>query len=117
MVSKDEVDEHWGQSHRRLVQQQQGWVAEQRPRHGEHLLLAPGQGAGLLIDPLPQAGEQLEHPFSVLGDLGGVLADEGAEIEVLRDGHPVEDLAAFGGLADAQLDHLVPGDAVDASCP
>ena len=112
---EDDVDEHRREPHRGLVEQQQGRVAQQRPGDGEHLLLAAGHGAGLLVDPLPQPGEQLEHPLPVLGDLRGVLARVRAEVEVLRHRHPVEDLATFGGLADAELDHLVAGDAVDGA--
>jgi hypothetical protein len=38
---------------------------------------------------------------------------EGAHLQVLADGHPREDAAAFGSLADALADDVMGGHAVD----
>ena len=96
MVVEDQVDQHRGETHRRLVEQQQLRSGHQRPSDGEHLLLAAGHRPGLLGDALPQPREQLEHPLLVLGDVRLVLAQERAEVEVLGDGHAREDPPALG---------------------
>ena len=50
-------------------------AGHESPAHGQHLLLAAGQGAGQLPAALLQAGEQLVDPLDVLVDLRLVLAD------------------------------------------
>src|SRR6266536_59338 len=110
---EDQVDEHGGEAHRGLVQQQQPGLAEQGPADRKHLLLAAGQRAGLLRQPLAEYREQLEHACAILGDAGRVVAQERAEVEVLRHGHAREDPAPLGRLADTPLDDLVAVQSVD----
>jgi hypothetical protein len=54
---------------RRLVQQQQLRLGDQRPRQRETLLLAAGQLGGLPVGQLRQA-DHLEHPPDALAQLG-----------------------------------------------
>jgi hypothetical protein len=37
---EDQVDEHRCQSHGRFVEQQEGWISQERSRHSQHLLFA-----------------------------------------------------------------------------
>ena len=62
---------------------------------------------GLLADALRQPREELEDAVAVRGDLGLVLAQERAEVEVLVDRHPREDPPALGRVADPGGDDLV----------
>ena len=45
----------------RLVEQQHLRLEAERPRHGQHLLLAAGQRAGALAEPFAQQREKREH--------------------------------------------------------
>ena len=76
------------QAQRRLIQHQQLGTAHQGPPHSQHLLLAAGQGAGILLHALLQAGKMREH--HVHRQVGE---------------HP----PPLGGLGDARLQHLVDG--------
>ncbi len=60
----------------------------------------------------PRMGEEVVGALHVLLDACRVLAEEGAELEVLGDGQAGEDPAAFGGVGEAHGDDLVGGDAV-----
>ena len=86
------VDDQRRQPHRQLVEQQQGRVGGQRPRHREHLLLAARQRAGQLAAPLEQPREvgerRLEHR---LGRHAGVRHQG----EVLLDGQVGEHRATL----------------------
>ena len=55
---------------RRLVQQQDLRIGHQRAADRQHLLLAAGQGARDLAEPLPQPREQLEHARATALELG-----------------------------------------------
>ena len=70
--------------------------SHQRPAHRQHLLLAARHRSRLLGEALLQAREQVEDPVHVGGDLGLVVAQERAEVEVLGDGHAREDAPTLG---------------------
>ena len=81
--------------------------AHQRAADGEHLLLAAGHRARLLLLALLEAREQVEDAVEVLADPLAVAAQVGAQLEVLAHGHALEALAALGRLADAQPHDLL----------
>ena len=69
---------------RQLVDHQQLGLGDERLAEGEHLLLAAGQVAGLLVPAVPQDREVLEHRLGGLGDVLGLLVEQPAgELEVL----------------------------------
>ena len=76
------------------------------PRHEgaadrQHLLLAAGQRAAHLRDPLLQAREQLEHALEVLRRCSPLAPGVSAHLEVLADGQAGEDPAALRHWRDA----------------
>ena len=105
------IHQNRGQAHGGLIQHQELGPAHQRPRHGQHLLLAAGEGAGNLLFPLPEAGKALEHFLDRAGDflLGPAV---GAHFQVFPDGHLLEDPAALRAEAEPLIDH--PGSARSA---
>jgi hypothetical protein len=74
---KDEVHQDRGQAHGGLVHEEDAGVLHQGPADGQHLLLASGKRAPLLVPPLVEAGEEgedlllpfLNHP-AVLFQIG-----------------------------------------------
>jgi hypothetical protein len=60
--------------------------ADQRPRDREHLLLAAGQRARVLIQALADPREQLQRAVADAGDAGQIAAQVAAELEALLDG-------------------------------
>ena len=71
---------------------------------GQHLLLAAGEVAGLLVGPVIEDREELDHPLLGLVDGPVVLADHpGAEPQVLVDGQGREDAPATGHQGQAHL--------------
>ncbi len=94
------------QAHRRLVEHEQLGAAHHRPAHGEHLLLATGEGAGRLGAALLEDREQRERRVEVVVD-ALVLAGEGPEPQVLLDGEPREDPPALGGVGEPELHDVV----------
>ena len=60
------LDDHRRQPHRELVEEQQRGVDGEGAGHGQHLLLAAGEGAGHLGAPLAQPGEALERQLADL---------------------------------------------------
>ena len=65
MMSKTWRDQHGGEAHRRLVEQQEPRAGHQRPADGQHLLLAARQRAARLACGAPAAGEQGEDALEV----------------------------------------------------
>ena len=63
---EDLVDQRRRQAHRRLVHQQEPRPRHQRAADREHLLLAAGERAALLVRPLPEPGEQPVDALEVL---------------------------------------------------
>ena len=70
---EDRVDEHRGEAHRRLVEQQDPRLGHQRPAHRQHLLLAAAERAGDLVLALLRPREHLEGALDAVLDLGCVL--------------------------------------------
>ena len=94
------------QAERRLVEEQHLRLRHQRARDGQHLLLAAGERSGVLLDALLQHREEREDPL-VLRLLDLVLAQVGAELEVVAHGEVREDAAPLGHVRDAhRRDHV-----------
>ena len=66
---------------RRLVEEQQPRPAHQRAGEREHLLLAAGERAGVLVEPLADPGEVAAHPLDVAVERAAPRV--GAEPQVL----------------------------------
>ena len=75
----------------------------------EHLLLAAREGAALLGRALPEPGKEREGVLDAALDLGLVLDDVGAHLEVFEHGEAGEDASALGHEAQAFLVHVVGG--------
>lgn len=110
---EDLLDDDGREAQRGLVQQEQLGPGHEGAADGQHLLFATGQGAAGLLAALGQDGEEVEHIVHVFLDALHVVAQEGAQVEVLAHAQVGEDEAAFGHLRDAQADDLVRGQLVD----
>ena len=84
-------------------------TAHQGAADGEHLLLAAGHGAGLLLDTFFEAREEVEDAVHVLRAPEAIVPVVGAHLQVFEDRHAVEDLAPLRALGDALGDHVVGG--------
>ena len=99
------VDDQRRQAHRQLVEQQDLGPGDQGPRDGQHLLLAPGEGAGHLLAPLLQTGEGGE---GLLLDVSHAdPAPVGPDAQVLAHGQVREDPTALGNGAHTPFDQLL----------
>ncbi len=101
------------QTERRFIQQQQPRTQHQRPRHGEHLLLASGKRAGLLVPPLLQPREIGENPLQILRDRGPILARVGADTQILFRSQVEKGPAAIGHMGNAEPRDILGGDFFD----
>src|SRR5205823_9614668 len=99
--------------HAGLVEQQPLGLGPQRAPDREHLPLAAGPRARLLLLALLAPREQLVDAVHVLADPVRVLAQVGAQVEVLADAHAREAVAALGRERDPALDDLLRGRLAD----
>ena len=86
-------------------------MGHQSPGHGQHLLLAAGEGARNLLAPLLQPGEVIEYHLQVLS--GNLFIDVSAHFQVLLDGHLLENPPSLGDVSQTgaqQLKGLGVGD-------
>src|SRR5207237_2220834 len=105
---EDLLDEDRREAERRLVEQQHPRLGHERAPDREHLLLAAGERSAELRGPFLEAREEREDTVDIRLDLG-VAPAEGAHLEVLENGQPREDAAAFRSVPDAALDEHVGG--------
>ena len=82
-------------------------MAHQRAAHRQHLLLAAGQRAGLLVTAFLQTGEQAVDHVEVLLEVRLVLQAERAHLQVLFDAHACEDVAPFRNVRHTEGHDLV----------
>ena len=106
---KDVLDHQGGQPQGGLVQHHQLGAGHEGPAHGQHLLLAAGQGAGQLPAALLQAGEELIDPLDILFNLSPVLAEIGAYFQIFQHRHIGKDPPALGTHGDAGTDDPIDG--------
>jgi hypothetical protein len=91
---RDLLQDDWRQAQRRLIQNQQLRLHHQRPRDGQHLLLAARQRRGRLPLPLLQDREKVEQPLPALGAL--LLSEPmPAHLQILADCHQAKQFAPF----------------------
>src|SRR6266568_255867 len=83
---EDLPDNQRSKAERRLVQEKEPRPAHERPRNGQHLLLAAREGAAALVKALPQTRKQAEHTFEIAAELGR-LGDQRAHLEVFQNRH------------------------------
>ena len=105
--SEDLSHQNGGKAHRGLVQHQQLGVADQRPAHSQHLLLAAGERPRHLIPPLLQAGEAGEDILQLL--TGGLFVKVGPHLQVLQHRHLLEDTAALRHVGQPLICQIVAG--------
>ena len=86
---------------RRLVDEQDPVLVQERPADGHHLLLAARQRPGPLARPLVEDREQ------VVDEVVAWRPVAFGEPKVLLDGQTGEDLTVLGDVADAELDDPV----------
>ncbi len=91
-----------GEAHAGLVEHEQFRLGHQCSSHGEHLLFTAGEGAGGLLVAFSEDGEEVVGALDVLFDAFFVVAEEGAEAEVVFDRHAGEDVPALGGVGESQ---------------
>ena len=99
------LDERRREPHRWFVHQQHTGVGHQGATHGDHLLFATRQGAGLLIQPLLHPREHLVDALEV-GFNAVVVTEIRPEFEVLLDGQTLEQAPVLGNHRDATLDPI-----------
>ncbi len=99
---------------RRLVEEKQARSQHQRAADREHLLLAAGQRAGLLLLPFLQARKVAVDHREIVRDAGAVAAGMGAETEILLGGELEESAAAIRHMGDAAACDLLGPAAIDA---
>ena len=100
-------NDHRGEAHRRLIQQDQLRSAHERTRYGAHLLLAAGERSGHLVLAFLQARKQRVDIIETLGKFGAGAGDECAHAQVVADRQARKQTAAFGHMRDAGFDDLV----------
>jgi len=111
---RDPVDHREDLRHHDRREAEGGLVGHQElgPRHhpagdGHHLLLAPGQGAGVLVEALAHPREQVEDVRERLRLALARGAAVGARQQVLPHRHLGEELAPLRDQGDAPRHHLV----------
>src|ERR1700694_5068576 len=96
----DILHNRWLDAFRWLVEQDQRRVADHDAPDRQLLLLAAGQGSGLLGAPLGENGKRAIDPRVVSGI--GLAADHCADLEVFLDAHARKNVATLRHVADAQ---------------
>src|SRR6478736_4264822 len=99
---------------RGLVQHQEFRLSHQCAADGQHLLLAAGKRARLLLLALRQPRKDAEHIVALAGDGRRVALQVGAHHQVLAHREVGEDHAAFRHMAQTACDDAVRRLAVDA---
>ena len=107
---EDLLDEHGGEAHGGLVEQEQPRARHEGAADGEHLLLAARQRARHLHPPLLEAREGGEDALHVLGD-PAIGAGVGPHLQVLEHGQAIEDAPPLGHMGDPAEHDVVGGDA------
>ena len=82
-------------------------ATHQRPGDGQHLLLAAARGCRPAASAVPAAAGTSEPAVDVGADLGSVLADVGAGLQVLLDGQLGERAPTLRHVGDAEPHHLL----------
>jgi hypothetical protein len=95
------------QAERRLVKQHQARLQHQGTGDRQHLLLAAGQGAGLLLHALLEPRKVAEDPLELVPDPLLVLAGVGGNAQVLIDGERREGAAALRHVGDPEPHDLL----------
>ena len=102
------LDDRRREPERELVDHQEPRLLDEGHAEREHLLLAAGEVAGGLVEPVAQHGEELEHALGRRRDAFLVLAVQPArEAQVLGDGQRRERALAARHLHDAAARDLV----------
>src|SRR5689334_4350178 len=104
---KDFLYQQRRQPERGLIQQQQPRPIHQRPRDGEHLLLASRQMPGRLIEPRLQDREIIVDALQVPGDTLAIVTQVAAHAQVFGDREKRKYLPPFRHMPQAHADDAV----------
>ena len=110
---EDGLDEARREAERRLVEDQERRARHERAPDRHHLLLAAREGAGDLPPAFSQNGEDRVDVLEPRRPSGPRARREGAELEVLLDGHRAEEPPPLGHHGDATLHDRVSRHAVE----
>ena len=105
---KDLLHQNGGQAHGGLVQHQQLGVGHQCPAHGQHLLLAAGEGTGHLLAAFFQAGELFKDPLHIGVDVAAP-AGESTHVQIFLHRHLEEDPPSLGDQGQSLGNNLMAG--------
>ena len=108
---EDALDHDGGQAQGGLIHHNDLGAGHQGAAHGQHLLLAAGQGARGLPGPLLQTGEQVIHPVQIV--LQAVCSEIGPDLQVLQHRQIREDPPALRDQGEPLGDNAVGGEAGD----
>ena len=89
-----------------FVQQQDAGLQAEGAGGGDHLLLAPAEGSGVLSQTLLEDGKQFQHP---LQRVRTAVANQQADLEVFCHREPREQPPPLRDVADAVLGDFVSG--------
>ena len=102
------LDDHRREPERQLVDHQQARLREERLGEGEHLLLATGEVAGVVVPALAQDREQVEHLVGRSTQVGRVALEQPArDAQVVLDGQTREHALAAWHLDDTLCRNLL----------
>jgi len=97
---KDETNNQRGKAQGRFVKEKKLGPGHERPGNRQHLLLTAAERSAGLMATVGEDREQIIDRVQVVFDSQPVPAQEGAHIEVLRDGQLGKDMPALRYLAD-----------------
>src|SRR5712691_3614864 len=103
LLDHAEHSEHYrrGETERGLIEQEQARLRHERAPDREHLLLAAGERARRLLEPLAQDGKYRADPFERFGTPRARRAPVAAELEVLAHAHSGKEPPPLGHDGDA----------------
>ena len=102
---EDLLHQNGSKTHGGLVEHQQLGMADEGSAHGQHLLLAAGEGSGDLALALQKPGEAGKDVVQL--GLGGAFVDVSAHLQVFKDGHLEENPPPLGDVGKPLVDQLV----------
>src|SRR5712691_9015797 len=110
LLDHAEHSEHYrrGETERGLIEQEQARLRHERAPDREHLLLAAGERARRLLEPLAQDGKYPADPFERFGTPRARRAPVAAELEVLAHAQAGEEPPPLGYDGDAFAAESVP---------
>src|SRR6266478_10120500 len=98
---EDAEDHHGGEAQGRLVEQDDLGARHDGAPEGQHLLLAARHAPRALVLALGEDGKERVDALQALAVVGARRRQEGAHLEIVRDGEAGEEAAPFGHVRDS----------------